>query len=299
MKSKKISKSNRNSRICTTCLAILNCVRADTNYSAQIARALEKSPQTVHYDMHVLEKWGYIRRATGNKRSYPVFYELTDKGELLISNGERLARSGGFRFHHFALKYRVVVDNPDFLPVSKGVLLRGGVIEVTGRVEDYTVRRWHAPSDDYLYLFSRPMWGRLPWQLLSFASIELDRLSRSIEERFHMKLGFDGVLQKPELSDPRVPLAKFWGDYYGTVVKTNSGSGIDGSEGPWEAEFSYEDAVNHVQQGRNTAKVAKELPQVRALLEKLLGTAHSTLASAREQTGRLATLDRPDVRLYM
>jgi hypothetical protein len=174
------------------------------------------------------------------------------------------------RFHHYALKYRVEVDNPTFLPIEGGSRLRGGVLEVTGTVDGYTVRRWHAPTGDYLYLFSRPLWGRFPWQLLAFASIDVDRLSQLIEQRYRMQLKYEGVLQKPHLSDPKDPLAKLWGDNYGTAILSASGSGVEASEGPWEAEFSYQDAVDHVLLGRNTARVADELPQVRVLLEKLL-----------------------------
>lgn len=289
-KSKKTSKTNRNSRNCTTCLAILNCIKAGVNYSAQISKELKKKPQTIHYNLRVLEDRGYIRRVTGDKRSYPVIYDLSDKGLILLSNVERLAR-GAMRFHHYALRYRVEVDNPSFLPIEGGSRLRNGVCEVTGTVDGYTVRRWHAPTGDYLYLFSRPLWGRFPWQLLAFASIGVDRLSQLIERRYRMQLKYEGVLQKPHLSDPRDPFAKLWGDSYGTAILSESGTGIDASDGPWESEFSYEDAVDHVQLGRNTAKVAGELPQVRVLLEKIL----DMLSTPRTQE---PTASPPDSRLW-
>jgi DNA-binding MarR family transcriptional regulator len=288
-KSKKISKSNRKSRTSVTCLAILNCIKAGKNYSAQIATELDKKPQTIHHNLRTLEYRGYVRRVTGTKRSYPVLYELSDKAVVLISNAERLARSGEIRFHHFALRYRVVVDNPSFLPLSEGAPLRGGVIEVTGEVDKYTVRRWHAPSGDHLYLFSPPLWGSFPWQLIALASITLERLSRLIEQRYRIQLEYDGILQKPHLSDPRDPLAKFWGNNYGTAVQTKTGSGIDASEGPWETEFSYQDAVDHVQLGRNTAKVAEELPQVKMLLERFFSS----------EGTQQKTVNPPDVRQWV
>jgi DNA-binding MarR family transcriptional regulator len=271
-KSKNVSKSNRNSRNCTLRLAILNCIKAGINYCAQISKELKKKPQTIHYNVRVLMDRGYIRRATGDKRSYPVIYELADKGLILLSNAERLAR-GALRFHHYALKYEVVVDNPSFLPLTDGSRLRGGVLEVTGSVDGYTVRRWHAPRRDYLYLFSRILWGRFPWQLLVLASIDLDRLSHLIEQRYRMQLKYQGVLQQPHLSDPKDPFAKLWGDNYGTAILSESGTGIDASDGPWESEFSYQDAVDHVLQGRNTARIADELSRLRVLLEKLLASA--------------------------
>jgi len=206
-KSKKISKSNRKSRT-SACLAILKCIKEGKNYSAQIAEELKKKPQTIHYNLRALEGRGYVRRTTGSKRSYPVLYELTDKAAILISNAERLARSGGMRFHHFALQYRVVVDNPSFLPLSEGANLRGGVIEVTGEVDGYTVRRWYAPSGDSLYLYSRPLWGRSPWQLLCFASIDLERLSKLIEQRFRMQLNVRQHPAKTRTERPKRPSSK-------------------------------------------------------------------------------------------
>lgn len=266
-KSKRISKSNRNSRNCKTCLAILQCIKAEINYSAQIAKELRKKPQTVHHNVRVLEDRGYIRRATGEKRSYPVIYELTDKGLIALSNTERMAR-GAFRFHHYALKYRVLVDNPSFLPLNEGVRLRGNVIEVTRIIDGYTVRRWHAPSCDWLYLYSRSLYGRLPWQLIAAASVELHTLAMLIESRYHLKLKFEGILQKPEMDDPQDPIANFWGEYYSTNVSTPSGSGMDASEGAWAKELSYEDAVDYVLLGRNIAQILLELRTQQTLFQK-------------------------------
>jgi len=109
---------------------------------------------------------------------------------------------------------------------------------------------------------------------------------------------FDSILQKPELSDPRDPLAKYWTDHFGTVVKTKSGSGIDASEGPWETEFSYQDAVDHVQLGRNTAKVADELPYLRVLLERLIGI-FLAASNASTQQSVPKSLDPPDPRQWV
>jgi hypothetical protein len=248
-------------------LTILGCILHGTNYLAAIARELQKSPQLVQHYLKVLKRYGYIRPVT-ERRSYPVLYEVTDKAKIIISNAERMARSGGIRFHHFALRYKVIVDNPSFLPLREGVLLTGNVVEVTRIVDGYTVRRWHSPSCDWLYLYSRSMYGRFPWQLIAAASVELHTLAMLIENRYHLQVKFEGILQKPEMDDPRDPVASFWGKYYGTNVNTPTGNGMDASEGAWAKELSYEDAVDYVLLGRNIAQILLELRTQQALLQK-------------------------------
>jgi len=251
-------------------IVILKSIQDGTNYAAQIANHLNKSPQLIHHYLHMLERQGYVSRVTGKKRSYPVIYDLTEQALLLISNAERMARAGGIRYHHYALRYRIVGDNPKFLPLNNGCPLNGNVVETTERVEGYTVRRWHSPSGDWLYLYSKPIYGRLPWQLLVHATIDLDRLARLIEERFTLRLDFDGIHQKPEFDDPRDPVAKAWAKYYGANVKTDSATGINASGGEWATELSYDDAVDYVLQGRRIAQIEKDLHALTQLVTKLV-----------------------------
>jgi predicted transcriptional regulator len=252
-------------------LMILSCIQEGQNYLAQIARQLDKSPQLVQHYVRNLTKYGYIQPVTGKKRSYPVIYVLTGKAKILISNAERIRRSGGIRFHRYALKYRIVTDNPAFLPLSRaGKPLKGNVLEVTETVEGHTVRRWHTPSGDWLYIWSQHMYGLLPWQLQALATIDVDRLAAFIEQRFRLRLQFEEILQKGEFDDPRDPVAKVWGEYYNLNVKTDSGSGFDASGGEWAKELSYQDAVDYVQMGRNVARIIGELQAQRKLFERFI-----------------------------
>ena len=277
-----MSKSNKKSKFRNRqlYLMILRCILQDQNYLAEIARELQKSPQLLQHYLKILRRYGYIRPVT-ETRSYPVIYELTEKARIVISNAERMGRSGGFRFHHFALKYRILADNRSFLPAAEGSRLNG-VSETTGKFEGYRIRRWHSASADWLYVYSRHMYGRFPWQLLCAASIELDRIVGLIECRYHMRLKFECVLQKPELEDSRDPIAKFWGEYYGNNVRTNSGSGIDASEGPWAIELSYDDAVSHVLLARNIAQILSVLRSQQELLREFLAQLGNILKQGTE-----------------
>lgn len=252
-------------------LIILSYIGEGQNYLAQIARQLDESPQLIQHYIRNLKKHGYIQPVTGQKRSYPVIYELTDKAEIMISNAERIRRSGGMRFHRYALKYRITVDNPDFLPLSQASKpLKGNVLEVTTTVEGHTVRRWHSLSADWLYIWSQHLYGLLPWQLQALATIEVDRLAGWIEQRFGMRLQFEEILQKGEFDDPRDPVAKVWGKYYSVNVKTDSGSGFDASGGEWAKELSYQDAVDYVQMGGKVARILDELQAQRKLFERFI-----------------------------
>jgi DNA-binding MarR family transcriptional regulator len=229
-------------------------------YNASIARTLRMAPQATHPRLRKLEKYGYIERVTENgKRSYPAFYRLRDKGKCALQELSSKKRRARFRFHHHALRYKVIRDNPDFLPVSQGNSLRGGVVTVDGRVDGFSVRRFHSPSADWLFLYSEPRMGDLPWQLLTLSSIELDRLAQVICSRYNMELSFEKSMQKPEFENVRDPLAKFWGDYSGSTIRTASGSGIDASTGDWAEEFTIEDAVHYVNLARNVADITTKL----------------------------------------
>jgi DNA-binding MarR family transcriptional regulator len=250
---------------------ILGCIQEGQNYLAQIAGRVDRSPQLVHHYLRTLVEYGYIESVTGEKRSYPVIYQLTQKAKIMISNEERVRRLGGIRFHRYAMKYRIVIDNPGFLPLSQASRpLKGNVLEVTTTLEGHTIRRWHTPSTDWLYIWSQHLYGLLPWQLQTLATIEVDRLARSIEQRFGMRLQFEEILHKGEFDDPRDPVAKVWGKYYGVNVKTDSGSGFDASGGEWAKELSYQDAVDYVQMGRNVARITNELQAQRKLFERFI-----------------------------
>lgn len=264
-------------------LMILSCIQEGLNYQAQIARQLDESPQLIQHYIRNLTKYGYVQPVTGQERSYPIMYQLTDKAKVLISNAERIRRSGGIRFHRYALKYRIVTDNPAFLPLSRaGKPLKGNVLEVTQTVEGHTIRRWHTPSGDWLYIWSRHMYGLLPWQLQALATIEVDRLAGLIEQRLGMRLQFEEILQKGEFDDPRDPVAKVWGAYYNVNVKTCSGSGFDASKGEWAKELSYEDAVNYVQMGKNIVKILNELQEERKLFLRFIEALTDTGGRVRE-----------------
>ena len=195
-----------------------------------MATRLNKSPQVIAYHIAQLKRQGYLETAgEDGKRSYPVFYRLTEKARSFLGAWSNDKRRGRFRFHHYALKYKITRDNPDFLPVSAGTQLRGGVVQVDGKVDGYSVRRFASPSGQWLFLYSVPLFGDEPWRLQCDASIALHCLSQEICRRYDMELERKGIMQKPEYDVPSDPFAKYWGENYGATVKTPDGDGIDAS----------------------------------------------------------------------
>lgn len=79
-------------------------------------------------------------------------------------------------------------DLDRFLPLSKGSRLRGGVLHVDGVVEydgeKFSVRRFHSPHQEQLFLYAPSTVGWEPWRLVSQLSIIQDGLScvRSLAE---------------------------------------------------------------------------------------------------------------------
>lgn len=119
--------SNR-ARVFFTCIVILRCVEMG-EYPAQMARRINKPRQFVDYYIRKLARDGCLERLSQDgKRSYPVFYRLTEKGIAMLQEMSNETRTAGLRFHHYALKYLVLRDNPEFLPLRMGTQLKNNVI---------------------------------------------------------------------------------------------------------------------------------------------------------------------------
>ena len=250
---------SKRARVYFIWLGILSAVERG-EYAAQMATRLNKSAQLIAYHIGQLKRQGYLETAgEDGKRSYPVFYRLTEKARSFLAAWSNEKRRGRFRFHHFALRYRITRDNPDFLPVSAGTHLRGGVVQVDGKEDGHSVRRFVSPSGQWLYLYSASVYGDQPWQLLSRVSIELDCLGQEISRRHNMELAFEKAMQKPEFDVPSDRFARFWGENVGATVKTPSGSGIDASEGEWALELSVEDAAAYAEMPRQVAEIRQTL----------------------------------------
>jgi DNA-binding MarR family transcriptional regulator len=256
--------SNRG-RVFFTWIAILQLVEQG-EYAAAIAKHLNQPRQLVGYHLRKLVNWGYLERLCAEgKRSYPVFYRLTEKAQSLLqerSNGER---TGRLRFHHYALKYRIVRDNRDFLPLHRGKPLKNGVIQVDGKVDGFSVKRMSGRSEQWLLLYSQPKFSDQPLQAMAFSTIELDHLATEICRRHDMSLEFQSIAGKPHFGDPSDRFAKFWGENYGCNVMTREGSGIDASEGDWEREMTIDDAVAYVKQARNVENISRKQDEDREL----------------------------------
>jgi DNA-binding MarR family transcriptional regulator len=235
-------------------------------YAAAIARRLNKSRQTVTSYIHRLVRDGYAEPlCQEGQRSYPVFYGLTEKGIALLQEMSKETRTARLRCHHYALKYLIVRDNPEFLPLRRGTQLKNNVIQVDGKVEGFSVRRISGRSEQWVLLYSQARFGDRPLDLVAFSSIELDHLASEISRRYDMSLQFQGIVQKPHFGDPSDRFARFWGQNYGCNIRTRDGSTIDASPGEWEKELTIDDAIAYLQQPRNVAEISRKQDEDRQL----------------------------------
>jgi DNA-binding MarR family transcriptional regulator len=254
-------------RVFFTWIAILQLVE-EGEHAAAIAKRLNKSRQRVGYHIRKLAKWGYLEPlCSEGKRSYPIFYKLTESGHARLEQLSNMKRTGRFRFHNYMLEYRIVRDNPEFLPLSEGTPLKNGVVQVVGEVDGFSVKRWSSPSGQWLLLCTRPKFGDQPLQLVALSSLELDHLATEICRRYGMDLQFLRVARKPHFGDPSDRFAKFWGENYGCNVMTREGSGIDASPPghEWEKEMTIDDAVAYVKQARNVENISQKQDEDREL----------------------------------
>jgi len=256
--------SNR-ARIRFTCRVILELIEQG-EYAAKIGRRLNKSRQLVTSYIRKLVRDGCVEPlCQEGKRSYPVFYRLTEKGTALLQEMSNETRTARLRFHHYAVKYLIVRDNPDFLPLRMGTRLKNNVIQVDGKVEGFSVRRISGRSEQWLLLYSQARFGDRPLDLVAFSSIELDHLASEISRRYDMSLQFQGIIQKPHFGDPSDRFARFWGQNYGCNIRTRDGSTIDASPGEWEKELTIDDAIAYLQQPRNVAEISRKQDEDREL----------------------------------
>jgi DNA-binding MarR family transcriptional regulator len=259
------SDMSKRARILFTCIVILRLIEQG-EYAAAIARRLNKSRQTVTSYIHRLVRDGYAEPlCQEGQRSYPVFYRLTEKGIALLQEMSKETRTARLRCHHYALKYLIVRDNPEFLPLRRGTQLKNNVIQVDGKVEGFSVRRISGRSEQWVLLYSQARFGDRPLDLVAFSSIELDHLASEISRRYDMSLQFQGIMQKPHFGDPSDRFARFWGQNYGSNIQTRDGSTIDASPGEWEKELTIDDAIAYLEQPRNVAEISRKQDEDREL----------------------------------
>lgn len=276
-------------RVFFTCIVILQLAE-EGEHAAGIARRLNKSRQLVGYHIRKLVNWGYLEQLCAEgKRSYPVFYRLTQKAQSLLQELSNGKRTGRLRFHHYALKYRIVRDNPGFLPLHQGKPLKNGVIQVDGKVDGYSVKRLSGRSEQWLMLYSQPKFSDQPLQAMAFSTIELDHLATEICRRHDMRLEFQSIAGKPHFADPSDRFAKYWGENYGCNVMTREGSGIDASPPghEWEKEMTIEDAVAYVKQARNVENISQKQDEDRELFLQRLNILEKGNVTLDQRMNRL------------
>jgi len=281
------NKMSKRARIRFTCRVILELIE-EGEYAAKIGKRLNKSRQLVTSYIRKLVRDGCVEPlCQEGKRSYPVFYRLTEKGTVLLQEMSNETRTARLRFHHYAVKYLVVRDNPDFLPLRMGTRLKNNVIQVDGKVDGFSVRRICGRSEQWLLLYSQARFGDRPLDLVAFSSIELDHLASEISRRYDMILQFQGIMQKPHFGDPSDRFARFWGQNYGSNIQTRGGSTIDASPGEWEKELTIDDAIAYLEQPKNVAEISRKQDEDRELFLQRLDVLEKGNVALRQRMDRL------------
>jgi hypothetical protein len=191
----------------------------------------------------------------------------------MLQEMSKKTRTTRLRFHHYAVKYLISGDNPEFLPLRRGTRLKNGVIQVDGKINGFSVRRMSSRSQQWLLLYSQPRQVQSdehPLNLVAFSTIELDHLASEICRRYDMSLQFQGIMQKPHFGDTSDPFTRYWGNTYGCNIVTRDGSTIDASPDEWEKELTIDDAIAYLEQPKKIRDISRKQDEDRQLfLERL------------------------------
>jgi DNA-binding MarR family transcriptional regulator len=157
------------------------------DYPSKIARIYGWSKQHVFYYLGKLQKAGLVRRKV---RSNVVFYELTRKGQKLLTSCEGVVYgSGVFRLHRCFVKFPVlregVYPRGDFrrvelvnwtalLGLERGVKVR------------HTTRHW--------IVHVEALYGRHPGELFVLAKNLADRVAKGLMLKYGCVLGEGGLV---------------------------------------------------------------------------------------------------------
>lgn len=209
---------------------MMTLILKGVNSPSKIAKEINFKRTRAAYYLKFMKDNGLIRRRL---RSNIAIYDVTPRGVSLLQAATRNLPIG--RFENFRIDYRILRDNPDFLPVSDGSKLNSGVRQTTGKLRldgnEYTVSRFHSQSGDQLYIWAPRSYttGEVP--AIHDATIEVSAVAREIQRRYEI------VLSKGEVTHPGEiafddPFAKWFLASGGPNVKVTTDEGkvwIDGS----------------------------------------------------------------------
>ena len=195
------------------------------DYPSKIARLYGWSKQHVFYYLKKLEKAGLVRRKI---RSSIVFYELTSRGQKVLTSCEGIVYSSGVcRLHKCQVLFPIVREGfypaGDFREVEmvNWTALLGWYMVLSVRK---TSRHWIVPVET--------LYGRSPEELIGLAKNLGDRVARVLMSKYGVLLGEGQVGKGYELAIDD-PVAKLLSRYF--TISTSKRK-MDHSQGELEGE---------------------------------------------------------------
>jgi predicted transcriptional regulator len=233
------------------------------DYPSKIARIYGWSKQHVFYYLRKLEKAELVRRKV---RSNVVFYELTRKGQKLLTSCEGVVYgSGVFRLHRCFVKFPVLREGVyplgDFrrvemvnwtalLGLERGVKVR------------HTTRHW--------IVHVEALYGRHPGELFVLAKNLADRVAKGLMLKYGCVLGEGRVGRGYELAVDD-PVAKLLSRYF--TVSTSRRK-MDHSPGELEGEIDHlsrDAAIEYLLMPERVKKLEGQVTALASMVEDLRG----------------------------
>jgi hypothetical protein len=163
----------------------------DGHYPAKAARLLGWDKRLAHYYVRKLTRMGWIRQEV---RSAGSFYVILQPGQRFLDTYEKHAVSAGLvRLEHCGWQYPVLSEPRVPIEWTKVVGMRNWN-QYIGSCCGLTIVR----NPRSLVIYADTLQGENPFELLTLARDECDRLASHLENRFQMKLGRPEPLGNPE-----------------------------------------------------------------------------------------------------
>ena len=233
------------------------------DYPSKIARIYGWSKQHVFYYLGKLQKAGLVRR---NVRSNAVFYELTRKGQKLLTSCEGVIfGSGVFRLHRCFVKFPVLREGAypcgDFRRVEmvNWTALLGLMHGVKVR---HTTRHW--------IVHVEALYGRHPGELFGLAKNLADRVAKGLMLKYGCVLGEGRVGRGDELAVDD-PVAKLLSRYFSVSTSKRK---MDHSPDELEGEIDHlsrDAAIEYLLMPERVKKLEGQVTALAGLVEDLRG----------------------------
>jgi predicted transcriptional regulator len=178
------------------CDAILYCILDGARTPQTIGHRLNMKKTNLNYYLKRLRDNGLIVRSI---RDRVASYDVTPTGITLLTTAHDKMINRVTRYEHLRIGFKVINDNPEFLPVAKGSTGLKGVIQTDGTIKigegaEYSVVRWHPSKQGYdeIQIHIGPRYGTNSTDVVSRAAQEALLVKQEIERRYKMTLSEPG-----------------------------------------------------------------------------------------------------------